>query len=227
MTDFVSTRCIRCGTPASGQYCANCTEQKRAEEAERAERVAKAIVDRPAPQSTTSSLCPACGMWTPNDARFCGYCRYEFSTGAAASDVKPATGQRFIAGLIDGILLIVVFTVMALALSRPEQSENGQIVRVGLSNEEYLLYLGVVYLYYVIFELLTSASLGKLVMGLKVVKVNGQPYDLGAILVRNIIRFIDSIPLGLYLVGLVSIAVTEKKQRLGDLVVGTTVIKSR
>ena len=47
MTDFVSTRCIRCGTPSqgTGQFCATCAEQKRTEEAERAERVAKAIAD--------------------------------------------------------------------------------------------------------------------------------------------------------------------------------------
>ena len=82
MTDFVSTRCIRCGTPSqgTGQYCANCVEQKRTEEAERAERVAKAIADRPAPQSTTGTLCPGCGMWASRDARFCGYCRYQFGT---------------------------------------------------------------------------------------------------------------------------------------------------
>ena len=80
MTDFVSTRCIRCGTPSqgTGQFCATCAEQKRTEETERAERVAKAIAGRPAPQSTTGTLCPGCGMWASNDARFCGYCRYQF-----------------------------------------------------------------------------------------------------------------------------------------------------
>ena len=227
MTEFVGTRYIRRGTPASGQYCADCAERKRAEEAEQALHVAKAIADRPAPQSTTGSLCPACGMWASGDALFCGYCRFQFGSATDATELQPATGQRLIAGLIDCILLFGVFTVMAFALSGTEQSEISRTVRVGLRNEEYLVYLGIVYLYYVVFELLTSASLGKLVMGLKVVKVSGQPYDLGAILVRNVIRFIDSIPLGLYLVGLISIAVTEKKQRLGDLAVGTTVVKSR
>ena len=228
MTDFVSTRCIRCGTPSqgTGQYCANCVEQKRTEEAERAERVAKAIADRPAPQSTTGTLCPGCGMWASNDARFCGYCRYSFDGTPDVLEASPATLQRIIAGLIDGILLFVLFTVMALALSGTESSENGQVVRVTLRNEELLLYVGIALSYYVAFEVLLGATLGKLLLGLRVIKVNGQPHDVLAALLRNVLRIIDSIPLGLYIVGLIFIACTEKKQRLGDIVAGTAVVKA-
>jgi uncharacterized RDD family membrane protein YckC len=226
MTDFVSTRCIKCGTPTNGQYCAACSEQKRAEEAQRAERVAQAIAERPAPQSTTGSLCPACGMWASKNARFCGYCRYSFDGTPDVLEASPATVQRIIAGLIDGVVMFVVFTVMALVLAGTETSENGQVVRVTLSNEELLLFVGAAMGYYVALELLLGASLGKLLLGLRVIKVNGEPHDIGAALLRNILRIVDSFPFGFYIVGLVFIASTEKKQRLGDIVAGTAVVKA-
>jgi uncharacterized RDD family membrane protein YckC len=62
-------------------------------------------------------------------------------------------------------------------------------------------------------------------MGLKVVKLNDERYDWRAVLLRNIIRIVDGAPI-LYIVGLISIAVTEKNQRLGDLAAGTVVVRA-
>jgi uncharacterized RDD family membrane protein YckC len=76
-----------------------------------------------------------------------------------------------------------------------------------------------------IFEGLIATTPGKLLMGLKVVKLNGERYDWRAVLLRNIIRIIDGAPI-LYIVGLISIAVTEKNQRLGDLAAGTVVVRA-
>jgi len=192
--------------------------------------VAQSIAERPGTASGSSpagSLCPSCGRFASPDAKFCGYCRYSFQGTPDIYEASAATGQRLIAGLIDGILMVVLFTVMALAFADVEQgASNDQTVRVGLWNEQFLLYLVILYGYYVALETLFGATVGKLILGLRVIKVSGAPYGLGAALLRNLLRFVDSFPFGLYVVGLVFISATEKKQRLGDIVAGTTVVKA-
>jgi uncharacterized RDD family membrane protein YckC len=77
--------------------------------------------------------------------------------------------------------------------------------------------------YYIVPEGIFGASLGKLLVGLCVIRVDGQPLGLGAIVGRNVMRLIDVLP-GMYLVGGVATLVTGNSQRLGDLVAGTTVV---
>ncbi|TMB69424.1 MAG: RDD family protein [Chloroflexi bacterium] len=228
---FATVRCLHCGSyTQGGQFCADCVERQRSEEEARAERVAQSIADRPGSASGSSpagSLCPSCGRFASPDAKFCGYCRFSFQGIPDVQRASTATGQRLIAGLIDGFLMVVLFTVMALAFADVEQgSGNNQTVRVGLWNEQFLLYLAILYGYYVVLEMLFGATIGKLILGLRVIKVSGAPYGLGAVLIRNLIRFVDSFPFGLYVVGLLFIAATEKKQRLGDIVAGTAVVKA-
>ena len=52
----------------------------------------------------------------------------------------------------------------------------------------------------------------------------GTPVDLPASAIRNLLRFVDLLP-GAYLVGLISILLTRRNQRLGDLAAGTLVIR--
>ena len=60
--------------------------------------------------------------------------------------------------------------------------------------------------------------------GLRVVRESGAPVTFGPSAVRNVIRLIDLLP-GTYLVGMVSIQVTRKNQRVGDLAAGTLVLR--
>ena len=77
--------------------------------------------------------------------------------------------------------------------------------------------------YYIVPESLFGASLGKLLTGLCVVRLDGRPVGLGSIVIRNVLRYVDVLP-GLYLIGGVLVLLTGSSQRLGDLVAGTTVI---
>ena len=77
--------------------------------------------------------------------------------------------------------------------------------------------------YYIIPESLFGGSLGKLLTGLRVVRVDGGPVGLGSIVIRNVLRYVDMLP-GFYLIGGVVVLLTGSSQRLGDLVAGTTVI---
>jgi uncharacterized RDD family membrane protein YckC len=135
------------------------------------------------------------------------------------------TGQRIVAALLDIALLFILFLVMA-ALMGDLGSTDGGGFEVRLENGPFILYLLLNMAYFVIMERLTGATLGKIVMGLRVAKLDGEPYGWGAVLLRNVLRIIDGLPL-LYLVGIVSIAATEQNQRLGDLAARATVIRAR
>jgi RDD family len=77
----------------------------------------------------------------------------------------------------------------------------------------------------VLFEVLASGRTpGKRVTHLRVVRERGTPVDLPASAIRNLLRLIDILPTA-YLVGLASILITERNQRLGDLAAGTLVIR--
>ena len=63
-------------------------------------------------------------------------------------------------------------------------------------------------------------------MKIKVVESRtGKPGDYGKALIRNVLRLVDWLPF-LYLVGGILVLVSERRQRLGDLVAGTVVVKA-
>jgi len=66
-------------------------------------------------------------------------------------------------------------------------------------------------------------SLGKRVVGLRVVDAQGLQLTLPQIILRNLLRYIDLLP-GAYLVGGLTSLINDKAQRLGDLAAGTLVI---
>jgi uncharacterized RDD family membrane protein YckC len=79
--------------------------------------------------------------------------------------------------------------------------------------------------YFVFFETVwRGRSPGKWLVGLGVTRADGLPVSFGASLVRNLLRSVDVLPTS-YLVGLVSMLVTPRCQRLGDLAADTVVIR--
>jgi uncharacterized RDD family membrane protein YckC len=79
------------------------------------------------------------------------------------------------------------------------------------------------FLYYWLLEGLFGTTLGKLVMNLHVVRVDGSKIDLRKSVIRNLLRLIDGI--GVYLVGFLVALLSRKKQRLGDHVADTVVVQ--
>lgn len=90
----------------------------------------------------------------------------------------------------------------------------------GLSAGIYLLFVP---LYYVLMEWKLGGTLGKLILGMRVVKVDGSDMDLKAAVIRTVLRVVDFLPL-FYLVGALCVRFTENKQRIGDLAAGTKVV---
>lgn len=131
-------------------------------------------------------------------------------------------GWRIIAALVDFIPLAILFFVMAIFLGEIET--EGASFNATLDESGMLHFMGLVLMYYILMESATGTTLGKLLLGLKVVKINGEGYGLKAVLIRNLLRIIDGLPV-FYLVGIVSIGMTTRKQRLGDLAAGTQVVR--
>jgi uncharacterized RDD family membrane protein YckC len=74
-------------------------------------------------------------------------------------------------------------------------------------------------------EATLGATLGKLIVKLRVVEeVGGSPIGWRAAVVRNVLRIVDGILL--YLVGFILVCTSKKRQRLGDKVAGTVVIRT-
>jgi len=81
--------------------------------------------------------------------------------------------------------------------------------------------------YDVLFETLAGGRTpGKRTSGLRVVRSSGRPVDLTASVVRNALRLLDGLPLS-YLPTIVSILLTRRNQRPGDLAADTVVIRAR
>jgi len=67
-------------------------------------------------------------------------------------------------------------------------------------------------------------TLGKHIMHLRVMDEQGLNLHFSQIVIRNLLRFIDSLP-AYYMVGGISSVITRKNQRLGDLAANTIVIR--
>ena len=72
-------------------------------------------------------------------------------------------------------------------------------------------------------EGLYGQTVGKKICKIKVIKENSEPCDLHASFIRNILRIVDGI--GIYLVGAILILRSNKKQRLGDRLARTVIVK--
>ncbi|HEY4236090.1 MAG TPA: RDD family protein [Gaiellaceae bacterium] len=132
-------------------------------------------------------------------------------------------GSRFASALLDYILQFIILVALALVLSfgagfSPGSSAVGAAFWV-------VGFFAVFWGYDVAFEVLNSGRTpGKAANGLRVVRESGAPVTFAPSAVRNVIRLIDLIP-GTYLVGITSILVTKRNQRVGDLAAGTLVIR--
>jgi uncharacterized RDD family membrane protein YckC len=147
-----------------------------------------------------------------------------------AAQAREARWRRLRALLLDlvvfSILLSVVnfvYGVTQVTSGSPPNGQPGSFFYTTVTAVAWpwlsLLWMA----YYIVPESLYGASLGKMVLGLCVVRVDGRPLSLGSILTRNVLRFVDVLP-GFYLIGGLSVLATANSQRVGDRWAGTTVV---
>ena len=143
----------------------------------------------------------------------------------ASSGGSEVVGRRIGAGLLDAILLAVLFVVLALLIG--DSNTSGSSASVRLNGGGTLLFLALSLVYYFLLESRGGQTLGKRALGIRVVRAaDGAAPSSGEVAVRTVLRIIDALPF-LYLVGLITILATGRRaQRLGDLAAGTTVVRA-
>ena len=142
--------------------------------------------------------------------------------------VVAGPGRRALAQIIDllvcysvsalvSFLVILAFAGFAGFRGAFESAMNASVGFI------FVVVFAAQWLYSFLWEGFTGRSPGKMVLGLRVVMLNGRPIGFGAAALRNVLRAADALPGG-YLVGVASMAMNRRFQRLGDLAAGTMVI---
>ncbi len=129
-------------------------------------------------------------------------------------------GERMLAYIIDSIV-ITIYTILSMLL----------LVYIEVDFEDFwALYLLVglpAFLYYVLLETFTDGkTIGKGLMNLRVVKLDGSKPNFGNYFVRWILRIVDVV-LTSGAAAVITILIRGNGQRIGDIAAGTTVISER
>jgi uncharacterized RDD family membrane protein YckC len=131
-------------------------------------------------------------------------------------------GSRFIAAIFDLLIQGAVLLAAAVALGVIGGDGTGFARAIF-----YVVFFLVFFAYDVLFEVRSRGrTLGKRWTGLRVVRSGGRPITFVPSCVRNVMRLVDLLP-AFYALGMLSIFVTERNQRLGDLAAGTLIVRER
>ncbi|MGH9971502.1 MAG: RDD family protein [Pyrinomonadaceae bacterium] len=141
-------------------------------------------------------------------------------------------GNRFLACAIDHalqaltiILMVIAFLTLANYSSFSDQLTSApNWVRAVLVIVLFLI----VSSYFAFFEWLWSGQTpGKRWLKLRVIREDGRPVTFWEATVRNLLRSVDIMPAPFYSIGLISVFVSSRDQRVGDMVAGTVVVRER
>jgi uncharacterized RDD family membrane protein YckC len=129
-------------------------------------------------------------------------------------------GERIAGYLIDILIIIAYFIILMLI-----NSYSHSLFRD--TNWVFILFFLPILFYDLISEiLLNGQSVGKKVMKIKVISIDGSQPSLGQYIIRWLFRLVD-FTITNDLCALICVAVSENKQRLGDMVAGTTLIRTQ
>ena len=132
-------------------------------------------------------------------------------------DARPMTeyasfGKRFLAALLDGVILGVINGLISAILGK----NSGLASLVGIL---------VAWLYYAIQESSAKqATLGKQALGIVVTDLEGKRIDFVKATIRYFSKILSTLIL---MIGYIMAAFTERKQALHDMIAGTLVVNRR
>lgn len=135
-----------------------------------------------------------------------------------------SAGQRVGALLLDTLLVMVPLFVVAGILFGDSRAGDGG-ASVSLTGVPFLLTLLVAAGYFLVLELTTGQTLGKKIVGIRVVSDKGGDVTAVQALVRTALRIVDGF--AFYLVAFVAVLASPRNQRLGDMAASTRVVRAR
>ena len=135
--------------------------------------------------------------------------------------LEPASlGERILATVVDGLVALAYVLLVGIVGFAWLGIEASPAVVVSVV-------YGPLLLYHLAFEvLLEGRTPGKLALRTQVARLDGAQPTVGQYLLRWLLRFVD-VTASSGAVALLSVALTQRSQRLGDLAAGTTVVRRR
>jgi uncharacterized RDD family membrane protein YckC len=140
-------------------------------------------------------------------------------------------GSRFLATLLDTLIVILLQIAIFVALILILRAFNVNLLEGGLAAWIYAIFGLVAFIfywgYYIFFEMIWNGQTpGKRWTGLRVLRTDGTPITLSESLIRNLARIVDILPAA-YGVGIITMFIDKQSRRLGDLAAGTLVVHDR
>ena len=142
-------------------------------------------------------------------------------------------GSRFMAIALDTLIQLLlyfagIFAMIGVAKLAPNLPLSLNWLPVSWLPALVILFLFCVYWgYFAVFEIFWNGKTpGKHMAGIRVLKDNGRALNVYEIIGRNLMRAIDWLPF-LYVVGIVTVMISRRNQRLGDFLVGSIVVHDK
>jgi uncharacterized RDD family membrane protein YckC len=192
--------------------------------------------------------CAQCGTPAAPGAKFCESCGAPMAAtsqpaeGPAMAEPAPSympsaempyqgVAIRFVAFLIDYIILGIISWILVAVFAVSAISVDTSTGAVSIGAAYYAAIVVVILLELLYFTLLLGhygQTVGMMAVKIKVVReADSGPISYGAAFIRTILLLIDEIPYVIpYLLGAVLIWTSDKKQRLGDRLAHTVVVKA-
>jgi uncharacterized RDD family membrane protein YckC len=196
----------------------------------------------------TPHFCSECGRPTPPDelARFgerliCPLCKDAYAqklregVAPARASVYGGFWIRFVAIIIDGIILAVVQWILNLVIIRRLVGVPPSFAP-GRPPEEFLgtffAAMGIVWLvsivvgcsYETYFVTKFGATPGKMALGLKIVRPDGGPIDVGRAIGRYFAKMLSAI---IFMIGYIMAGFDSQKRALHDMICDTRVVRTQ
>jgi uncharacterized RDD family membrane protein YckC len=131
-------------------------------------------------------------------------------------------GKRIGAALVDAVVIFVLLVLIAVLFGNDATSKWSLWAET--QGRPRMVFFLLTFAYFVATELVWGQTVGKRLLGLRVVRADGSKADAGPVVIRNLVRLVDWLP-ALYVVGGITVFATgERRQRLGDMAAGTRVV---
>lgn len=132
-------------------------------------------------------------------------------------------GSRCLANFVDFIILGFAVYLLLMLIGLFGLFTEGLFQGVAMGVTMFVSAMSP-FAYFIFCEgLMNGVTLGKKMAGIRVRMLDGTPVTFAAATARNILRVADFLP-GFYFIGVVSMFVNPRLQRVGDLVAGTIVV---
>ncbi|MBC5833583.1 RDD family protein [Flavobacterium sp. F372] len=135
-----------------------------------------------------------------------------------------SVGDRIIGQILDMLVQLAYIISVSYLLDYTGFSDNLDFKDSWSTRAVYIMIFSPVIIYSLLQESLWEGrTIGKKIMKIKVIKIDGYQAGFGDYLIRWLFRTVDVL-IGSGIIGLIFIATSKKNQRLGDIAAGTAVI---